>query len=197
MGKCYPSQCRWEQEARGSKRAVLRANKGEDSHVGSHRSRMQMHRTVGDGCAWSCSRKTIKQVRREKQKQIQKGNHGLSATRFRSEQDPCAHTEQSRAVDLTERMMGGRRKGTHTPPASHVYERVLCYAFSLSARESLTRLLTGGRGPFTQRLSSQAASKERSLCCTEHRHHIQTEYFWGNLQHPGLMGKGVKLFIEL
>lgn len=48
---------------------------------------------------------------KEKQKPVQKGNHGLSATRFMSEKD-----SQSRAVDLTKRMMGGRRKGTHTPP---------------------------------------------------------------------------------
>lgn len=109
-------------------------------------------------------------------KHVQKGNHGLSATRFRSERDPCTHTEQSRAVDLTERReekmgkMGGRRKGAHTPPAPHFYERGLskCYAFSLSARESLTRLPTGGRRPFPWRVSSQAASQERSLCSTEH-----------------------------
>lgn len=77
----------------------------------------------------------LKEKGERSKKHVQKGNHGLSATRFRSERDPCAHTEQSRAVDLTERMMGGRRKGAHTPPTPHFYERGLskCYAFSLSA----------------------------------------------------------------
>lgn len=34
----------------------------------------------------------------------------------RSERHADGTHKQSRAVDLTERMMGGRRKGTHTPP---------------------------------------------------------------------------------
>lgn len=106
-GKCYPSQCRREQEARGSTRAVLRAKKGEGSHVAVTGTE------VGDGWAWSCSMKTIKQVRREKQKPVQKGNHGLSATRFRSEQD--SQTEQSSGSN---RKDDGREEKRHTHPSS-------------------------------------------------------------------------------
>lgn len=110
-GSVTPPSADWEQEARGYTRAVLRANKGEESHMAVTGAE------VGDGWAWSCSRKTSKQVRRrEKQKPVQKGNHGLSATRFRSEQD--SQTEQSSGSNGKDD--GRRRKGTHTPPAPHL-----------------------------------------------------------------------------
>lgn len=90
-----------------SERAVLRANRGEGTHMGSYGREL-----IGQGGRWelSCSRKTAKPGRKqEQQKPVQKKSHVQRPT--------CSQGGESRTLGGTINLQGwweGREK--HKPP---------------------------------------------------------------------------------